>query len=506
MFVHSQLNNMHVSISYHGLVQSQERSNPAQYFIADREREIRELQQKKEELKHKNRELQQQKEVLKDELQRQQDKYKEHIQDLEQQLHDNVYIQHVSQQRCYATGKGLEVAMVGEQTTLVMHAVDIDGRECNKPLSNMDCELISEATGVVVGCKVEKKNSHYEVNYQPTHRGKHQLSIRVEGVHIRGSPFTVVVKTPAHLKQKDLFWVSSVMLLIVLVTLTSVKFPIQRIGSPIQIICGISCPWGIAVRDNGDIVVVEYGNHCVSIFDHNGTKIRTFGTEGSAQGQFKGPFGVAIDSVGNIIVVDSGNHRIQKFTADGKFITAVGRKGSGHLEFDIPVGIGFNPSNKKVYICDCHNHRVQVLNEDLTFSSSFGRIGFGNGEFHYPMAVTFDSTGSVYITSRANNRIQVLTPEGKFLRKFGKEGSGVEELHYASGISIDSNGIVYVTDQINHRVFIFTSQGKFVQSFGSNGTRLGEFNQTCGIAVDKHGLVYVGDGLNKRVQVFNSVG
>ena len=501
MFAHSQLNNMCVSISYHGLVRSQDRSNLAQYFTADREREIRELQQKKEELEHKNRELQRQKEVLKDELQQQHNKYEEHIQDLEQQLHDNVYIQHVSPQRCYATGKGLEVAMVGEQTTLVMHAVDIDGRECNKPLSNIDCELISEATGVVVGCKIERKISQYEVSYQPTHRGQHQLSIRVEGVHIRGSPFTVVVKTPVHLRQRDLLWVSSVMLLIVLVTLTSVKFP-TPIRNPIGIIYGISIPWGVAVRDNGEIVVVEYGNHCVSVFDHNRKKMRTFGTEGSTKGQFKSPFGVAVDSAGNILVADGWNHRIQKFTAEGKFLKAVGRNGTGHLEFNLPAGIGINHKNKKVYVCDCYNHRIQILNEDLTFSSSFGQIGCGDGEFHYPLAVAFDSTGYAYISGRSNSRIQVFTPEGKFVRKFGKEGSGEGELYYPSSIGIDSNNIVYITDQTNHRVSTFTSQGKFIRSFGTNGTRLGEFDQPCGIAVDKSGQLYVSDAINKRVQIF----
>ena len=322
---------LYVSVSSRGSDQFHKRGKPAQNVAADRDREFRELQREKKELQRE-----------KEELQQQQNECQEQIRDLQQQLNGKAY---VSPQRCYATGKGLEVAVVGEQTTLVVHAVDIDGRECDKPFGSMECELISEANDLVVGCKVEKKNSQYEISYQPTHRGNHQLSIRVEGVHIRGSPFTLVVKTPAHLRQRDLLMVSSLMLLIVLVTLTSVKFPIQRIGSPIQIICGISSPWGVAFRDNGEIVVVEYGNHCVSVFDHNGTKIRTFGTEGSAQGQLKGPFGVAIDSVGNILVVDTGNHRIQKFTAEGKFIGAVGRKGSGHLEFDIPVGIGFNPSN-----------------------------------------------------------------------------------------------------------------------------------------------------------------
>ena len=455
-------------------------SRPAQNIAADREREFKELWQKKEE------------------LQQQQNKYQEQIRDLQQQLNHKAY---VSPQRCYATGKGLEVAVVGRPTTLVMHAVDEDGRECDKPLGSMDCELVSEANDVVVGCKVEKKNSQYEVSYQPTHRGQHQLSIRVEGVHIRGSPFTVVVKTPVHLRQRDLLWVSSVMLLIVLVTLTSVKFP-TPIRNPIGIIYGISIPWGVAVRDNGEIVVVEYGNHCVSVFDHNGKKMRTFGTEGSTKGQFKSPFGVAVDSAGNILVADGWNHRIQKFTAEGKFLKAVGRNGTRHLEFNLPAGIGINHKNKKVYVCDCYNHRIQILNEDLTFSSSFGQIGCGDGEFHYPLAVAFDSTGYAFISGRSNSRIQVFTPEGKFVRKFGKEGSGEGELYYASSIGIDSNDIVYITDQTNHRVSTFTSQGKFIRSFGTNGTRLGEFDQPCGIAVDKSGQLYVSDAINKRVQIF----
>ena len=92
---------------------------------------------------------------------------------------------------------------------------------------------------------------------------------------------------------------------------------VKRPEPPTKIIKGVSEPWGVAVRSNGEIVVAEWGDHCVSIFDHNGKKIRTFGTYGSAQGQFNHSCGVAIDSAGNILVADKGNHRIQMFTAEG---------------------------------------------------------------------------------------------------------------------------------------------------------------------------------------------
>ena len=105
---------------------------------------------------------------------------------------------------------------------------------------------------------------------------------------------------------------------IVLAIFTLLKVPVRTpIRIPIKIIeqsgevsnqsevgvWGVLEPLGIAVRDNGEIVVVERGKHCVSIFAPNGTKIRTFGTKGSGQGQFDYPDGVARDSAGNIMVV-----------------------------------------------------------------------------------------------------------------------------------------------------------------------------------------------------------
>lgn len=386
------------------------------------------------------------------------------------------------------------------------------------PLENINSELMSVADNTVFKCKMEKKNSHYEISYQPNHRGQHQLNITVEGVHIRGSPFTVEVKAPVHLIPRNLLLVRSicpvVLFSIVLATLTMVKLPIHTpIRTPIKIIeevsnqsevgvCGVLQPLGIAVRENREIVVVERGNHCVSIFAPNGTKIRTFGTKGSGQGQFDHRDGVAIDSAGNFLVVDHWKHRVQKFTAEGKFIKSVNRQGHGHLGFYFPSGIGINHINKKVYVCDRHNHRLQILNEDLTFSSSFGSSGKGDGQFKLPRDVTFDSTGILFVTDSGNHRIQVFTTEGRFLRRFGMKGISEGELKWPSSVSIDSNDLLHVAERDNNRVSIFTTQGKFIRSFGTKGAGPGEFHQPHGIAVDRRGLVYVSDTNNNRVQIF----
>ena len=378
-------------------------------------------------------------------------------------------------EKCYATGKGLEVADPGERATAVLNFVDQKGKAYSKPVETLTCELVSESTGEKIDCSVKKTEAsgQYEISYQATSRGsRHQLHIKVQGEHIKGSPFPVTV-----------------------------KLPVQKLGTPIKIICGVKWPWGVAVNQRGEIIVAEGGGHCVSIFSPAGEKLRSFGSQGSGHGQFNQPRGVAVDDDGNILVVEESGCRIQKFTSTGKFTKAVGNR-EHNLLFYLPVGIFIHPLNKRIYVADRGNHRIQILNPDLTFSSSFGSPGSGNGQFSYPWDVACDSTGNMYVADSANNRIQVFTAEGQFLKKFGKQGRSNGELSDPTGISIDSEDVVYVTEQDNHRISVFTCEGKFLTSFGTRGSRPGQFAYPRGIAVDKNGVVYVSDYDNNRLQLF----
>ena len=382
-----------------------------------------------------------------------------------------VYVQEVSPEKCYATGKGLEVAKAGERATAVLHVVNDKGKACDAPMMTVISEVESENTSKKTKCVVKKTEaSQYEISYQPTSRGRHRLHIKVEGEHIKGSPFPVIV--------------------------------MKKLGTPIKTICGLNRPWGVAVNKRGNIIVVEFSGHCVSIFSPAGEKIKSFGSGGSNNGQFNSPRGVAVDADDNILVADCNNNRIQRFTSDGNFITAVGKEGNKHLEFLYPRGIGIHPRTRKVYVVDSNNHRIKILNPDLTFSSSFGSRGSDNGQFQNPWDVACDSTGNVYVADSSNGRIQVFTAEGEFLRKFGKKGEGNGELYWPSSISTDRDNVVYITEANNHRVSVFTSEGKFLTCFCTKGSGPGQFKDPRGISVDKNGVVYVSDFFNNRIQLF----
>ena len=62
---------------------------------------------------------------------------------------------------------------------------------------------------------------------------------------------------------------------------------------------------------NDDIIISDFYNHCIKVFDSTGNFKFTFGTNGTLPGQFNGPTGVLVDNFDNIICVDWGNSRIQ---------------------------------------------------------------------------------------------------------------------------------------------------------------------------------------------------
>ena len=362
--------------------------------------------------------------------------------------------------KCHITGNGAD-----QTSTAILQVINFEGEPCKVPIKVLECELVSEITGTRASCSVERRGqSQYEISYQPTIKGRHQLHIKVEGQHIRGSPFSVAV-----------------------------KMPVAKLTTPILSIDRLKSPCGVAINQIGEVVVTEGRGHCVSMLSPNGEEIRSFGTKGSGHGQFQGPCGVAVDGEGNILIVDGRNHRIQKFTTEGKFLASVGTEGSGRLQFKDPRSITYNTNNKKVYIADTDNNRIQVLNSDLTFSSSFGKGGSGKGQFRLPYGIACDSTGKVYVADTNNQRVQVFRPEGNFLRMFemGMVGQRMAHMPAPYCMAIDSSDIIYLSILAFGGgidcICLFTSEGQFVTSFGRG------LKDPRGLAVDSSGVLYVCD-------------
>ena len=64
---------------------------------------------------------------------------------------------------------------------------------------------------------------------------------------------------------------------------------------------------------------------------------------------FDMPQGVAVTQDGRIVVTNYGNHRLQVLTAEGAFIATVGSYGSQPLHFKYPTGVAVH-HNGQVFL------------------------------------------------------------------------------------------------------------------------------------------------------------
>ncbi len=60
--------------------------------------------------------------------------------------------------QCHVTGKGLEVAVVGERSSVTLQAIKYNGAPCNMPtIESLKCELVSEITHATVRVSLESQ-------------------------------------------------------------------------------------------------------------------------------------------------------------------------------------------------------------------------------------------------------------------------------------------------------------------------------------------------------------
>ena len=321
----------------------------------------------------------------------------------------------------------------------------------------VSCQLspVADPT-LVVKCVVHQVSpGSFEVRYSPPTAGLHQLRVQVGGTDILDTPLNVEVMP-------------------------------RRAG---KIFADLSRPTRLAITRKGHLIVAECGKHCITIIEPtNGRKIRSFGQHGRGQVQFINPQGVAVTQDGRIVVTDFGNHRLQMLTAEGAFIATVGNYGSQPLQFFYPIGIAVH-RNGQVFVSDTSNHRVQVLNADLTYSQCFGSYGTQPGEFHNPRDIAIDADGMVYVADYWNNRVQKFTPEGKLLAVIDSKGEEGGRLNHPHGLCFDANDILYVTG--SNTVSMFSSNGKFLGYIGdSDGS---SFKNLQYIVSDHTGRLYISD-------------
>ncbi|XP_070579584.1 tripartite motif-containing protein 2-like [Ptychodera flava] len=206
-------------------------------------------------------------------------------------------------------------------------------------------------------------------------------------------------------------------------------------------------PNDVTVFDDGNIVITDEGRREICVCDENGKVIRFFG-----KGNISLPVGIEVNPINSkLYVVDYGAHCVHIYDQDGNHIKSFGRYGSKEGEFNRPWFICVD-GDGNVYVADGDNHRIQVFDIDGQFMYSFGSQGSGDGQFDYPRGVAVDKHGYVYVSDSDNNRVVKYEAEGKFVCRVDCEGNGLRSPYGICVTDDEPFGRVLVVDHGNNCV------------------------------------------------------
>ena len=377
------------------------------------------------------------------------------------------YLTQTRAQQSSADGKGITEAIVGLEAQLVVTTRNKKSQPC---YDNNDCVTLEISNRQGHNCAAEvqvqdNKDGTHKIKYFAKETGTCSASVKVNGEHIRGSPFEVQIK-PRQFR------------------------PVLSFGEQI-----LEEPWGVAVNEQDEIAVSDGGNNKIHLFKSDGTHIRSFGAVGAQHGQLYFPSGTAY--IGdNIIVAEQGNHRVQVLSRQGGYLRHFGGEGSLDHQLDSPTGLSID-SDGNIIVADRENTLIKIFSADGQFLNKLGTEGSFTEPFH---CIQHDNY--LIVSDSGDHSVKLFTRKGNFLYKFGKKGNGDGEFKEPRCLFLNKAGHLMVCDCDNHRIQVFDLSGKFVAKFGTEGSRMGEFTEPISAAVLSDGKIAVSDLNNSRIQIF----
>lgn len=184
------------------------------------------------------------------------------------------------------------------------------------------------------------------------------------------------------------------------------------------------------------------------------------------------PSGLALDSQGNIFILDTGNHRVQKFSPEGIYMATFGRQGQGPGEFSYPDSIDIDDADR-IWVSDPWNKRIQVLTSEGKEHKTLAFVNEQLGNIRCYKSGLVMAGGRVMFRPGMEEEEKKLPPlfkildlDGNVLGKYGEPRDFEHPLLNAMAnqvkFAVDGEGFVYLAYLYQNRVEKYSPRGKLV--------------------------------------------
>lgn len=261
-------------------------------------------------------------------------------------------------------------------------------------------------------------------------------------------------------------------------------------------------PHYVTTDEAGNIYVADSGNSRVLKFSRSGNYLQTFGElgkieAGDTKGKLVNPLGVAVAENGDVVVTDRNLHKVVIFDADGKY----------KRNWQVMMPLAPKIVKDKIYLTTYGPFYIYDMNgKELAKWSTRGQ----NPEtFDFPNGVEVDSKGQIYIADTNNNQIKAFAPNGTLIYAVGKKRTKPidpdVDFDLLQGLTFDELGLLYAVDAFGFNIRVLShikeAPVQIVETFGKDGIKDGEFTYPAGIVYLGNREFAIADEGNNRVQV-----
>jgi 6-bladed beta-propeller len=188
----------------------------------------------------------------------------------------------------------------------------------------------------------------------------------------------------------------------------------------------------------------------------------------AGEGTYDGPTDVAWDAADNIYISDGYvNSRIAKLDKNGDFIKSWGSYGNGDKQFRNPHNMQIDKQGN-IYVGDRGNGRIHVYDTEGNFKKyiwlnaaydkkhhpTLAAVGANPPNAAAPWALCITTTGPtqyLYAVSSEPGTLYKLTLDGKILGQLGTSGRTSKQFNWPHGLACPSENTVFVADMNNWR-------------------------------------------------------